>query len=91
MQTLFDKKNECREAYFKSKLEYEIEKDEIYHAEWIARELEKIIEREKAKIRRIEERKQALLDRPNPYEREIETCDHLIAYCHKLKVMTGLV
>lgn len=80
-----------REAYFKAKLEYELEKDEIYHAEWIVKEKNRLIEREQAKIRRIEERKQALLDRPNPYEKEIETCDHLIAYLNKLKVLTGLM
>lgn len=50
-----------------------------------------MIDREEGKKRRIEERKQALLDRPNPYEREIETCDHLIGYCNKLKLITGLV
>ena len=31
------------------------------------------------------------MDRPNPYEKEIETCDHLIAYMNKLKVVTGLM
>jgi hypothetical protein len=30
-------------------------------------------------------------DRPNPYIKEIETCDHLIAYCNRLKVQHGLV
>lgn len=55
------------------------------------KEKNRLIEREQAIIRRIEERKQALLDRPNPYEREIETCDHLIAYMNKLKVLTGLM
>lgn len=43
------------------------------------------------KKERIEARKQALLDRPNPYLREIDTCEHLIAYCQKLKVLSGLV
>lgn len=27
----------------------------------------------------------------NPNEKLIETCDHLIKYCHKLKVQAGLV
>jgi chromosome segregation ATPase len=91
LQALYDKKNTVREHYFKEKLEFELEKAEIYHAEWIAKEKNRLIEREQAKLRRIEERKQALLDRPNPYEKEIETCDHLIAYMNKLKVLTGLV
>jgi hypothetical protein len=35
-----------REAYFKAKLEFELEKDEIYHAEWILKEKNRLIERE---------------------------------------------
>ena len=31
-----------------------------------------------------------MIDRPNPYYREIETCDHLIAFLHKLKIQHGL-
>jgi len=49
-----------------------------------------VIDKEKYKQERIEARKQALLDRPNPYSREMETCEHLIAYCNRLKVLNGL-
>ena len=31
------------------------------------------------------------MDRPNPYQKEIETCQRLIAYCHNMKVKFGLV
>jgi hypothetical protein len=31
-----------------------------------------------------------LKDRPNPYEKEIDTCDHLIAFCNRLKIQHGL-
>jgi hypothetical protein len=31
-----------------------------------------------------------MLDRPNPYAREIETCEHLIGYCKRLMVVTGM-
>lgn len=91
LNKLFDRKNEVREEFFKAKLEYEIQKDEISHAEWIKRQKEQLVEREKEKAERIAARKQAMLDRPNPYLKEIETCEHLIGYCNKLKVLTGMV
>ena len=40
LDRLFDRKNETREEYFKAKLEYEIQKDQIAHAEWIKRQKE---------------------------------------------------
>lgn len=68
-----------------------MEQDQIKHAEWIAREKQKLTEREESKKARIEAKKQALLDRPNPYEKEIDTCNQLIGYCQKLKYKYGLV
>lgn len=91
LDKLFDRKDETREEYFKAKLDYEIQKDQIAHAEWIKRQKEQLAEREKLKAERIEAKKQALLDRPNPYQKEIDTCEHLIGYCNKLKVQTGMV
>src|ERR1017187_10300317 len=29
-------------------------------------------------------------DRPNPYEKEIDTCDHVIAYLNRKKIQMGL-
>ena len=77
--------------YYKSKLEFEIENDEIYHVEWIARQKQKLISQEEHKKIRQEERKQELLDRANPYEAEIEICDHLIAYMTRKKIEHGLM
>lgn len=56
----------------------------------MTREKQRIIDNEVYKQKKIEERKQALADRANPYKREIETCDHLIALCGKMKVQFGL-
>ena len=50
------------------------------------KEKQRLIDQEQWKQNKIEERKQALADRSNPYLREIETCDHLIGLCGKLKV-----
>jgi len=32
-----------------------------------------------------------MIDRANPFQKEIDTCEHLIAYCNKLKIIHGLV
>jgi hypothetical protein len=80
-----------KEEYYKGKLEYEIEFDEIRHKEWISREKLWIIEQEESRVKRLEERKLAIANRPNPYDREIETCQHLINFCNKQKVIAGLV
>ena len=86
---MYTKKDEVREQYYKDKLEYEIENDQIRHAEWISNQKQRLIEKEEYKKKRIEERKKALEDRPNPYQKEIDTCEHLIAFCNKLKVQYG--
>ena len=87
---LYTKRNEIKEEYYKAKLEYEIEYDEVKRAEYIIKEKTRLKEKEEYISKKIEERKQALLDRPNPYQKEIETCEHLIALCNKLKVQFGL-
>ena len=60
MQACYAKKDEIKEDYFKNKLEYEIEKNEISHLEWLAKQKQNLIDREDAKRKRIEERKQTL-------------------------------
>jgi hypothetical protein len=36
MQECFTKKDELREEYFKNKLDYELEHEDIKHSEWIS-------------------------------------------------------
>ena len=48
---------EIREQYYKSLLEFEAQDNEVYHAEWIKKKKEEIIEREERKSKIIEERK----------------------------------
>lgn len=57
MQKLYSQKDQIREEYYKNKLEYEIEKDEIFHYEWMAKEKQRLVDREKQKTERIEARK----------------------------------
>jgi hypothetical protein len=49
-----------------------------------------LIERNQQKEERLTVRKQALADRPNPFQKEIDTCERLIAYCELLKKRLGL-
>lgn len=70
--------------------EFDLEDQEQKYAEWIRSTKEKKVKREQERLKRIDEIKQQLRDRPNPYEKEIETCEHLIAYFNKLKVLNGL-
>lgn len=49
-----------------------------------------IIEKDRQKEERIKARKQALADRPNPHQKEIDTCDRLIQYCQLIKRKVGL-
>lgn len=74
-------KDSTREEHFKNRFEYQIEQDEIKYAERIAREKLRLVEAEKVKQERISAKKAALAERPNPYLKEIETCDRLVQYC----------
>lgn len=56
----------------------------------MAKEKQRIIDREVYQLERIEARKQALADRPNPYQKEIDTCERLVGYCDALKFKHGL-
>jgi chromosome segregation ATPase len=90
VQALYNQKDQLREEYHKALYEFQIENDQIKHFEHLARVKEGLINREKAKQERIAVRKQALADRPNPFLKELETCERLIAYCELLKKKVGL-
>jgi len=57
----------------------------------MAKTKQRLVEREEQKKRRAEEKKKEVLERVNPYEKEIETCDHIIAYLQRKRVEAGLV
>jgi hypothetical protein len=52
----------------------------------MARDKQRLLDRQEQKKKMIEERKQQITERSNPYEKEMDTCDHLIAYLNKMKV-----
>ena len=51
----------------------------------------KLIEQHDDRQKRIEQKKLDIESRPNPHQKEIETCEDLIKYCNKLKVKAGLM
>lgn len=54
------------------------------------RQKDKAILHEKEKKEIIEAREQQIKELPHPYQKEIETCEHLVSFCHQLKVRSGL-
>ena len=91
MNDVIEKKKEEKEQYYKEKLEFEIEQDQIRHGEYIAKAKQRLQDKAEEKKKRLEERKQEAAERVNPYEREIEICDHIIAYLNRKKIEGGLV
>jgi len=75
---LVDKKQQVKEDYYKDRYEHEVEAESIKYSEWIVRIKAQKAEYEKKKIEQLNARKQALADRPNPYQKEIDTADRLI-------------
>jgi hypothetical protein len=86
-----EQRKEEKENYYKAKLEFELEDNEMYHYERMTKDKAYIIEKEERRQKYITEMKQNMVDRPNPYEKEIDTCEHLIAYMNRLRHQFGLV
>ena len=91
LNTLYAKKDEKREAYWKARYDFKLQHEEVLHIEWMQRQKEKIVNALAIKQEREEERKAVLESLPHPYMKELECCDHLIGYLHSLKVRAGLI
>ena len=87
---LVQKKQEIKEVYYQSKYDYEIENEAVRYSDWLQKQKTYILEQDKRKQERLNARKQALADRPNPYQKELDTCERLIQYCELLKKKVGL-
>lgn len=72
-------------------LEWYNEDREISQWEFLAKKKKELVEREEQKKTKLAEKRAALADRETPYSAEIELCDDLVKYLHKLKVQHGLV
>jgi uncharacterized coiled-coil DUF342 family protein len=87
----YEQKDQLREEFHRAKFEFELENDLIRHNEWIAREKERLLFKQREKEERLAQKRAMLDNRPNPYKKEIDTCESLILYCDHLKKKFGLV
>jgi len=88
---VYKKKDEFRENYFKQLYQNEVQVDEIRHIKRLMGQQRRLREAKDDKQERIQKKKVEIEDRSNPYIKEIETCEHLMAYCNKLRSQFGLV
>lgn len=88
---LFDQKSQKREDYWKARYDFEIQKEEIQYIEWMIRQKERVIQRAQEDKVAAEERDNIIKNLPHPYEKELDTCSHIINYLNELKRKAGLV
>jgi len=63
---------------------------EIQHIQWMQRQKDKVLNHAAYKQEREEEKQAVISSLPHPYLKEIDTCDHLMAYLQAMKVKAGL-
>uniref|UniRef100_A0A7S3CIP3 Uncharacterized protein n=1 Tax=Strombidium rassoulzadegani TaxID=1082188 RepID=A0A7S3CIP3_9SPIT len=80
-----------REDYFRALWDFEVQCEEIRHIKRMINEQKRLKGALDDKEERISKKRAEIQSRPNPYTKEIETCDSLIAYCNKLKVQKGMI
>lgn len=88
---LFESKDVKREEYWKSRYDFEMQREEILHIEWMQKQKERVINRENEQKQMQEERENYIKSLPHPYEKELDTCEHIINYLNELKRKAGLV
>ena len=75
-----------REEYYKALYEYELQNDRVRWIKGLINQQKKLVGIQEDKKERIAKKRAEIESRPNPNQKEIETCEHLIQYCHKLKI-----
>ena len=89
LQEIYNRKDQLREDYHHARYDFEVENAQIKHFEHLARVKEGLLARNKDKQERLAARQQALADRPNPCQKELDTCERLIAYVMLLQKRLG--
>lgn len=67
-----------------------MQRDSVAHIEWMQRQKERVSQREAEREEVIKDRESLIKNLPHPFLKELDTCEHLIAYLHSLKVRAGL-
>lgn len=88
---LFEQKDNKRELYWKARYDFEMQREEILHIEWMTKQKERVINRENEQKQYQEERENYIKSLPHPYEKELDTCDHIVNYLNELKRKAGLI
>lgn len=91
LQNCYKTKDSLREEYYKNLYEFELQNDKVRHIKQMISQKKRMVEERENMKERIEKKKSELDSRMNPNTKEIETCEHLIQYCNRLKVQQGLV
>lgn len=91
LNELYKAKDAMREAFWKAKYDHKKQREEIQHIEWMQRQKDKVLQAQRDKKEREEERKEAISNLPHPYLKEMDTCAHLLNFLQSLKVRYGLV
>lgn len=91
LRKAYQTKDQMRESYFKQLYEFELQNDKIRYIKGLINQQKRQKQAKNEKQDRIAKKRDELQNRPNPYFKEIETCEQLVQYCQKLKVQHGLV
>lgn len=91
LNKLYQQKDDTRESHYESLYKYTIQKQKVEFLRSQHDQRQMLLDAFNAQKDKIEAKKQALADRPNPKEREIDTCDQLITFIEKKMVALKLV
>ena len=86
----YKEKDKLREEYYKNLYEFELQNDKIRHIKGMINQQKKLNGVIVDKEDRIAKKREEIENRVNPHLKEIETCEHLLQYCNKLKAQCGL-
>lgn len=91
LRNAYSTKDKMRESYFKQLYEFELQADKMRYLKGMYNQQKKMKQVVTEKADRIEKKREEIKNRPNPYQKEIDTCDHLVLYCQRLRAQHGLV
>lgn len=91
LRNAYQTKDKMRESYYKQLYEFELQNDKVRYIKGLVNQQKKIKATANEREDRIAAKRAEIQNRPNPYQKEIDTCESLVQYCHKLKVQQGLV
>jgi len=81
LRNAFQTKDKMRESYFKQLYEFELQNDKVRWLKGLINQQKKLNMAQSEKQDRIAKKRAEINERPNPYIKEIDTCEHLVGYC----------